>query len=223
MPLGIPEPLIVGRGINDVAIVTLTLSPKPEAAARWNEKDLRQLAEKVRAELDKADNVGLTYLAGGGEQEISVEPDPEKLSLYGVTLQQLEAKIKGANRSFLAGQFRQDGRMVQAVAGRTLQGIPDIGLLLVTTRDGRPVYVRDLARTVIGPSPTEQHVWSMNSHCKGQLEHRACRHHRFCQTGGRQRGCCFQGPCDTRRRPQGNAYSAGCPCRNHTGLRQDRQ
>ena len=32
IPVGIPEPLIVGRGINDVAIVVLTLSPKPEAA-----------------------------------------------------------------------------------------------------------------------------------------------------------------------------------------------
>ncbi|MFO1248005.1 MAG: efflux RND transporter permease subunit [Alphaproteobacteria bacterium] len=162
IPLGIPEPLIVGRGVNDVAIVTLTLSPRPEAAARWNEKDVLQLAEKVQAELDKADNVGLTYLAGGGAQEISVEPDPEKLSLYGVTLQQLEAKIKGANRSFLAGQLRQNGKMVQTVAGRTLRGVPDIGLLLVTTRDGRPVYVRDLARTVIGTSPAEQHVWSIN-------------------------------------------------------------
>ena len=49
----------------------------------------------------------------------------------------------------------------QAVAGRTLDGIPDIGLLLVTTRDGRPVYVRDLAKIVIGPSPAEHHAWSM--------------------------------------------------------------
>jgi multidrug efflux pump subunit AcrB len=28
IPVGIPEPLIVGRGIDDVAIVVLTLSPK---------------------------------------------------------------------------------------------------------------------------------------------------------------------------------------------------
>jgi multidrug efflux pump subunit AcrB len=33
IPVGIPEPLIVGRGIDDVAIVVLTLSPKPEAAS----------------------------------------------------------------------------------------------------------------------------------------------------------------------------------------------
>ena len=39
IPPGIAEPLIVGRGINDVAIVTLTLSPRPEAAARWSGQD----------------------------------------------------------------------------------------------------------------------------------------------------------------------------------------
>jgi multidrug efflux pump subunit AcrB len=161
LPLGIPEPLIIGRGINDVAIVTMTLSPAPQAAARWNEKDLYMLAEKLQAELVKVDNVGFTYIAGSTADEISVQPDPEKLAMFGVTLQQLEAKIQGANRSFMAGQLRQGGRMFQAVAGRTLSGVPDIGLLLVTTRDGRPVYVRDVATIMIGPSPAEQHVWSM--------------------------------------------------------------
>jgi hypothetical protein len=29
IPVGIPEPLIVGRGIDDVAIVVVTLAPKP--------------------------------------------------------------------------------------------------------------------------------------------------------------------------------------------------
>ncbi len=161
IPLGIPEPLIVGRGINDVAIVTITLSPSPAVANRWSEKDLTALARKLQAELIKVDNVGLTYVAGGVPDEITVEPDPEKLALFGVTLQQLEAKIQGANRSFLAGQLRDNGKMVEAVAGRTLQGIPDIGLLLVTTRDGRPVYVRDLAKVVLGPASAEHHVWSV--------------------------------------------------------------
>ena len=159
IPVGIPEPLIVGRGINDVAIVVLTLSPKPDAAARWNDKDLYQLADQLRSELVKIDNVGLSYISGGNPQQIRVEPDPEKLALFGVTLQQLVAKVRDANRSFLAGSVRDDGSMRDVAAGQTLSGIPDIGLLLVTTRDNRPVYVRDVATVVVGPSPLEHRVW----------------------------------------------------------------
>jgi multidrug efflux pump subunit AcrB len=164
IPIGIPEPLIVGRGINDVAVVVVTLSPKPEAASRWTEKDLYELADKLRAELMKVDNVGLTYISGGDPQQIRVEPDPEKLALYGVTLQQLVGKVRDANRSFLAGQIRDAGLTRTVAAGQTLAGIPDIGLLLVTTRDNRPVYVRDVAQVVIGPSPQEHRVWNAAPH-----------------------------------------------------------
>jgi len=159
IPVGIPEPLIVGRGINDVAVVVLTLSPKPKAAQRYTDKDLYQLADELRSELVKTDNVGLSYISGGNPQQIRVEPDPEKLALFGVTLQQLVAKVRDANRSFEAGAVRDSGVMRDVAAGQTLAGIPDIGLLLVTTRDNRPVYVRDVAKVVIGPSPVEHRVW----------------------------------------------------------------
>ncbi|MCG6207268.1 efflux RND transporter permease subunit [Rhodopseudomonas sp. HC1] len=160
IPVGIPEPLIVGRGINDVAVTVLTLSPKPEAASRWTDKDLYELADKLRSELMKVDSIGLTYISGGGAQQIRVEPDPEKLSLYGVTLQQLVAKVKDANRSFLAGSVRDAGGVRSVSAGQTLSGIPDIGLLLIATRDNRPVYVKDVAQVIIGPNAAEHRVWS---------------------------------------------------------------
>jgi multidrug efflux pump subunit AcrB len=167
IPVGIPEPLIVGRGINDVAIMVATLSPKPAAAARYTDKDLYELAEKLRSELTKVDNVGLTYIAGGEAQQIRVEPDPEKLSLYGVTLQQLLAKVRDANRSFQPGRVRDAGLTRTVAAGQTLSGVPDVGLLLVTTRDNRPVYVRDVARVVLGPPSAEHRVWNLSDMGKG--------------------------------------------------------
>ena len=169
IPIGIPEPLIVGRGIDDVAIVSLTLAPKPEAAERWTDNSLYHLAENLRIELVKIDNVGLTYIVGGRPDQIRVEPDPEKLSLYGVTLAQLVDKVRSANRSFLAGQIRDQGRAVPVVAGQTLQGVPDIGLLLLTTRDGRPVYVRDVAKIVVGGKPLEQQSWQFIKDKTGEL------------------------------------------------------
>jgi multidrug efflux pump subunit AcrB len=160
IPVGIPVPLIVGRGINDVAVKVVTVSPKPEAADRWTDKALYELAEKLRSELVKADNIGLTYISGGSPQAIRVEPNPDKLSLYGVTLQQLAAKVKDANRSFLAGSVRDAGIVRNVAAGQTLTGIPDIGLLLIATRDGRPVYVKDVASVVVAPNTAEHRVWN---------------------------------------------------------------
>ncbi|HEY5129725.1 MAG TPA: efflux RND transporter permease subunit [Bradyrhizobium sp.] len=168
IPVGIPEPLIVGRGINDVAIVVLTLSPKPEAATRWTDKDIYQLSDQLRSELVKTDNIGLTYISGGNPEQIRVEPDPEKLALFGVTLQQLVAKVRDANRSFQSGQVRDNGTVRDVAVGQTLAGVPDIGLLLVGTRDNRPVYLRDVASIVIGPSPQEHRVWMDTPEKDGQ-------------------------------------------------------
>jgi multidrug efflux pump subunit AcrB len=86
IPVGIPEPLIVGRGIDDVAIVVVTLTPTPEAASRYSSADLTRLAKELQVEVAKLPDIGLTYIVGEQPEEIQVEPDPEKLSLYGITL-----------------------------------------------------------------------------------------------------------------------------------------
>ena len=160
MPIGIPEPLIVGRGINDVPIFVVTLTPKPEAAGRWQDSDLYRIADELRSELAKAPDAGLSFIAGGQPDQIQVQPDPAKLSLYGVTLQQLVAKISEANTAFAAGRLRQNGVAMTAAVGQTLNGVPDIGLLVLTTRDGRPVYVQDVATVILGRKPVDQRVWA---------------------------------------------------------------
>ncbi len=172
LPKGIPEPLIVGRGINDVAIVTLTLSAAPGQAGRWSDNGLFQVAEELQHELAKVDNVGTAYVVGGAPNQIRVEPDPEKLAVFGVTLNQLVDKISNANRSFQVGTFRDGGKALPVIAGQTLQGVPDIGLLLLTTRDGRPVYVKDVANVVVGSAEPERRAWTITRAADGRLERR---------------------------------------------------
>ena len=136
----------------------LTLSPKPEAASRWSADGLTAVARELRTELAKLEDVGLTYLVGEQADEIRVEPDPEALAKYGVTLQQLAAKVQGANTAFKAGLIRDKGLQIEAIAGRTLQTVPEIGNLLITTRDNRPVYLRDVAKVTIVGEPNETRV-----------------------------------------------------------------
>ncbi len=170
IPTGIQEPLIVGRGIDDVAIVTLTLAPKLEAADRFQDNALFHLAENLQIELAKLDDVGLSYIVGGRPDQIRVEPDPEKLALYGVTLAQLIGKVRDANRSFQAGRIRDRNQSIVVTAGQTLRGVPDIGLLLIVTRDGRPVYVRDVASVVVGAKPLDRSAWHFRKAKDGTLD-----------------------------------------------------
>ncbi len=170
LPKGIPEPTIIGRGINDVAILVLTIAPKDGAAARWNENGLFQVAQELQHELMKTDNVGLTYVVGGSPNQIRVEPDPERLALYGITLNQLVDKLTNANRSFQVGALDQVDANLPVVAGQTLQGVPDIGELLLTARDGRPVYVKDVADVVVGAAEPAGRAWTLTRGPGGELE-----------------------------------------------------
>ncbi|MAZ82766.1 MAG: multidrug transporter AcrB [Hoeflea sp.] len=158
IPVGIPEPLIVGRGIDDVAIVTLTLTPKSASDTQVTAADISRVARELRTELAKIDDVGLTYLVGETDEIIRISPDPKQLAQYGVTLQQLAQKVTGANRAFPAGQLRDDGDQIELMAGETLFAPAEIGNLLITTRDGRPVYVRDVASIELTPDSSEHIV-----------------------------------------------------------------
>ncbi len=158
IPVGIPEPQIVGRGIDDVAILSLTLAPKPEAADHITANDLTRIARELRTEVAKIPDVGLTYIVGETSERLRIAPDPERLALYGVTLQQLAGKVTGANTAFPTGQVRDKGEQIMLVAGETLRSPEEIANLLLTTRDNRPVYVRDVADVSFADGGEEQLV-----------------------------------------------------------------
>ncbi|MCR8725529.1 efflux RND transporter permease subunit [Frigidibacter sp. ROC022] len=152
IPVGIPEPLIVGRGINDVAVATVTLTPAPGVTG-ISAADLTRVAKEVQVEVAKIDDVGLSYIVGGAETRLRIAPQPDKLALYGVTLQQLAGKVGQANRSFPTGTISDGGEQIQLVAGETLTTPEEIGNLPLVTRDGRTVYVRDVADVAFVSDP----------------------------------------------------------------------
>jgi len=143
IPVGIPEPLIIGRGIDDVAIVTLTLTAAEGSDVGANA--LSDIARELRGQIQRIEDVGLTYIVGEASEAIRITPDPERLALHGVTLQQLAQKVAGANTLLNAGTLFDNGQDITLLAGQSLVSPAEIGGLLLTTRDERPVYVADVA------------------------------------------------------------------------------
>jgi multidrug efflux pump subunit AcrB len=159
IPTGIPEPLVVARGINDVPAMVLTLSPRPDQAGRWTDQALYDIAGKLKTELSKVDDIGLTFVVGGRPDEIRVEPDPALMTLHGVSMGALVDAVRQANRRFPAGDVRQAGQAVTVNVGGVMDSAEAVGLLTVPSIRGEPVYVRDVAKVVQAPREDQAGEW----------------------------------------------------------------
>ncbi|MEO6445626.1 MAG: CusA/CzcA family heavy metal efflux RND transporter [Gemmatimonadaceae bacterium] len=99
---------------------------------------------------------------GGLVQQFHVLADPSKLSGYGLTLADLELALSANNGNFGAGYIENRGERFTVRGLGRLRDTEDIGNVVVSTRNGTPVYVRDVAAVSIGAMPREGAV-SMNA------------------------------------------------------------
>ena len=161
IPYDVPMPLVVGRGINDVPIVTLTLSPDETTGNVWNDTALRMLADELRNELTKVDDVGITEVIGGRPLELRVEPDIQALSAQGVSLQTLVQSVQSAASAMPSGRAHQDGRSLTVQAGDRINAVYELERLQIRGAGGRVVYLSDVATVTVAGAETDSRVWNL--------------------------------------------------------------
>lgn len=160
IPAGVLPPQITVRGISDVPILVLTLTPR---GAGWDERSLYTLATRLRTEVAKVDDVGLTFITGGQRDAIRVIPLPDRLAAARVPLSSVMEAIRQAGRSFPAGTVREEGAALAVTAGMPLGGEEELRRLTVRSVTGAPVLLGDVARVEQGPSSQfgqdQAHSW----------------------------------------------------------------
>ncbi|WP_291197417.1 efflux RND transporter permease subunit [Hyphomonas sp.] len=161
IPYDVPMPLVVGRGINDVPIVTLTLSPEASTGNVWNDTALRMIADELRNELTKVEDVGLTDVIGGRPLELRVEPDVQALSAQGVSLQTLVQSVTAAASALPSGRAHQEGQSLIVQAGDRVNAVPELERLQIRGAGGRVVYLSDVANVRVTGAETDSRVWTI--------------------------------------------------------------
>ena len=104
----------------------------------------------IRPQMRTVPGVAGADAVGGFVKQFQVQPDPAKLIGYGLSFSQVIAAIEANNASRGASYIEQNGEgLVVRAAGR-VENIDDISNIVVTTRGGVVVRVRDVADVAIG-------------------------------------------------------------------------
>ena len=126
--------------------VASTVSPPSAELTIETLKMLRRFGdEQVKKDLESAAGVASVKISGGLEEEIQVLVDQQRLSRLNIPVDQLIRMLRSENIN-LSGVRLDEGTQQYLV--RTLnqfRDVDEIRNLIVTYRDGRPVYVRDIA------------------------------------------------------------------------------
>ncbi len=154
--LGVLEPLIKPKGIDDVPIVTLTLYSKDAASGAY---DLERVAHSIEADLKRVPGTREVTTTGGPGRAVLVELDPARLAGSGVTVADLRTALQSANLGLPVGELLAGNRAVAVESGPFLKDARDVGELVVAVRGGKPVYLQDVATVRDGPLPAARYVW----------------------------------------------------------------
>lgn len=152
-PPGAQTPLVKPKGADDVPIVTLTFSSN-----EVEDSTLRLIALDVLQAVSSVPGVNHGFVVGGSSEQLRIEVLPERLAGFGITLDQLAATLRSANSAKGVGNIEQQGRSFKVYTGSFLSNATDVEGLMIGIFSGAPVYVRDVAHVIQGPSETHADV-----------------------------------------------------------------
>ncbi|HAE04846.1 MAG TPA: acriflavin resistance protein, partial [Gammaproteobacteria bacterium] len=153
MPPGVRSPLIKPKEIDDVPIINLTLWSKS-----LDDGQLRSLGLELLQQLEKIKDTNNGFVVGGRKEIFHIDAYPGRLAGYGVSIQQIAGTVGSANVSDHTGDIELNGYKMEVYSGDFFKKVEDIENLVVSVKDGMPIYVRDVADVYYAPEETDHMV-----------------------------------------------------------------
>ena len=122
-----------------------------KTVARIPPTDLREIQDWIiKPQLRNVRGVAEINTIGGFAKEYQIAPDPKRLASYKLTLADLLTALERNNANVGAGYIERRGEQLLIRAPGQLAGIEDIANIVLTTIDGTPIRVRNVAEVGIG-------------------------------------------------------------------------
>ncbi|BAO30666.1 efflux RND transporter permease subunit [Sulfuritalea hydrogenivorans] len=154
--LGVMEPIIKPKGIDDVPIVTLTFHSTDPLKSAF---EMQQVARAIEIDLKRIPGTRDVATIGGPGHVIRVVMDADRMNAHGITAQDLKAALQVSNASQPAGSLVTGNRELLVQTGTYIESAADVKRLVVGVFDRKPVYLADVAQVVDGADQPLRYVW----------------------------------------------------------------
>lgn len=156
LPAGLPNPPVYNK-VNpaDPPILTLALTSDTMPLTEVEDIADTRLAQKI----SQLPGVGLVTISGGQRPAVRVQANPNALSAYGLTLEDLRAVISTANTNTPKGSFDGPRLSYTINANDQLLSSADYQPIIVAYNQGAPVRLDDVAKVIDAPENVLQAAW----------------------------------------------------------------
>ena len=150
LPEDARDPEISKFSVDEAPIMKMSVSAKT---------DNRQLYEivdqRIKPLLSKLGGVANVGLKGGEERQIRVNIDRKRLESFGLDAQSVLKAIESSNLDFPAGSVKDESNETTIRLAGKFKDPKDIENVIITSREGRAIYLKDVAVVIDGIKETE--------------------------------------------------------------------
>ncbi|KTB69284.1 cation transporter [Pseudomonas fluorescens] len=143
----------ISTGLGEIFLWTVEAEDgaRKEDGTPYTPTDLRVIQDWIiKPQLRNVPGVAEINTIGGFAKEYQIAPDPKRLAAYNLTLNDLVTALERNNANVGAGYIERSGEQLLIRAPGQLASIDDIANIVITSSDGTPIRVRNVAQVEIG-------------------------------------------------------------------------
>ena len=137
------NPIIFKFSTDMIPIMMISATAEESQAALY-----KILDDNIVNPLARIEGVGTVSISGAPEREINIYMDPVKMEAYNISVEAVSAVISAENRNIPGGTFDIGNNTYSLRVEGEFKNPQDMLDLVVGTRNGANIYLRDVARIV---------------------------------------------------------------------------
>ncbi len=154
IPPGCSQPLLKPRSIDDVPVLAVSFFGEGHDG-----RSLRQVAAEAAEAVRTLPGVSEVTLTGGRTRSVTVDVDPDRLRALNLDALDVADALRAQNQAAQSGAMTSGGQSFGVRLDSFLKTAGDVGRVVVTMNQGRPVYLADVAQVRDGFEEPKDYVF----------------------------------------------------------------